>query len=337
MKRSVEMPGKLCHKSVANLVSRAGFKGRFALEPLSGGANNRVFRVKVNGQVLLLKSYFKHPADKRDRLRAEFSFCKFAWDKGLRCLPRPFACDPEKQLGLYEFIEGERIRPAGVNEDLVRQALDFFRELNRHKQSPQADELPVASEACFSVLGHLQCIKRRVQNLAAIEGASPIDRKAAAFVRNRLLKAWETISGKILDQAASKGIAVDKEISQEERCLSPSDFGFHNAFMLPDGSLRFIDFEYSGWDDPAKTVCDFFCAPEVPVPMRYFNGFMKEIAERAATLFPAYQVKWCCIVLNEFQTVGAQRRLFAAKGADLKRRKALQLEKAEHMLDKIAL
>ena len=31
-----------------------------------------------------------------------------------------------------------------------------------------------------------------------------------------------------------------------------------------DGRLWFIDFEYAGWDDPAKTVCDFFCQPGLP-------------------------------------------------------------------------
>src|SRR6185503_11886129 len=46
--------------------------------------------------------------------------------------------------------------------------------------------------------------------------------------------------------------------------LSPSDFGYHNAVLADDETVRFFDFEYAGWDDPAKLVCDFFNQVEVP-------------------------------------------------------------------------
>jgi len=48
----------------------------------------------------------------------------------------------------------------------------------------------------------------------------------------------------------------------DETCLSPSDFGFHNALVDPSGALSFLDFEYAGRDDPAKPVSDFFCQPK---------------------------------------------------------------------------
>ena len=41
-----------------------------------------------------------------------------------------------------------------------------------------------------------------------------------------------------------------------QRALSPSDFGLHNALRGQDGQLRFVDFEYFGWDDPVKLVSD---------------------------------------------------------------------------------
>ena len=39
-----------------------------------------VFKVKVNGDFYLLKSYFCHPLDPRDRLETEFSFINFAFN-----------------------------------------------------------------------------------------------------------------------------------------------------------------------------------------------------------------------------------------------------------------
>src|SRR6266480_4587472 len=54
-------------------------------------------------------------------------------------------------------------------------------------------------------------------------------------------------------------------LPQASRILSPSDFGFHNAIRRPDGTLAFVDFEYFGWDDPAKTIVDFLLHPGMSV------------------------------------------------------------------------
>ena len=48
------------------------------------------------------------------------------------------------------------------------------------------------------------------------------------------------------------------ELEEDEKIISPSDFGLHNAKLGEDGKLAFFDFEYAGWDDPAKTIADFF-------------------------------------------------------------------------------
>lgn len=283
----------------------------FSLEQLPGGANNRVFRVRLQEKSALLKEYFHHPGDPRDRLHAEFSFSKFAWDAGLRCLPEPLASDPSNHLGLYEFIEGRPV--SEVTRDAVQQALDFFRELNRHKDAAQG--LPVASEACFNIAEHLQCVEWRVQRLVSVEDAA-----ATRFVRDELTPRWRAIAGRAYDE------------TPVERCVSPSDFGFHNALLEATGRLRFIDFEYAGWDDPAKMVCDFFCQPARPVP-REFLGMFESVADpkRVEQLMPVYQTKWCCIVLNDFLPVGGERRRFSQSGAD----KAKQLEKAKRMLKEI--
>src|ERR1019366_5574171 len=123
----------------------------------------------------------------------------------------------------------------------------------------------------------------------------------------------------------------------------PSDFGFHNALMADDGTLRFLDFEYAGWDDPAKTVCDFFCQPACPAPLECYADFADAVAEATAhpalsrrrfdLLLPMYRLKWCCIMLNDFLPAGAGRRRFALHGLDVLERKEQQLHKAHAALD----
>ena len=131
---------------------------------------------------------------------------------------------------------------------------------------------------------------------------------------------------------------------RRDRCVSPSDFGFHNALLGTDGTLKFIDFEYAGWDDPAKTICDFFCQPELPVPKSCQALFHDEIADlmeppgrfrlRVELLLPVYRLKWCCIMLNDFLPAGNDRRRFAGTIADAEQ-KWRQLEKARQAAEQV--
>lgn len=325
----------------AGLLRAAGLEGDFSLRALPGGANNRVFRVERGGGPVLLKAYFQDPEDRRDRLGAEYSFCAYAWESGLRTLPRPLARDPEHRLGLYEFIEGRKLLPGEVDGGTIGQALTFLTEVNRHRHLPAARALPVASEAYFTLAGHLDCIGRRLRVLGGIGPSSEIDREAAAFVRDELVPAWRDVRGRVERRASALGIDPGAELPQDDRRLSPSDFGFHNAIRTEGGRLRFLDFEYAGWDDLAKTVSDFFCQVAVTIP----EGYRAEVVEalsaglteprrfraRVALLLPVYRMKWACIVLNEFVRVGGSRRRFAL-GAELEAKKVAQLQKARRIL-----
>ena len=119
-----------------------------------------------------------------------------------------------------------------------------------------------------------------------------------------------------------------------QRVVSPSDFGFHNC-LVTDAGLRFIDFEYAGWDDPAKMACDFFYQPEVPVPQPFLPGFIERVEAVVRLLLPVYGVKWCCIMLNEFLPMGDTRRAFARADISLESRRADQLRKVEAALARL--
>lgn len=327
------------------LVAAAGVRGRFRFEPLAGGANNRVFGVVVDGRPrAVVKAYFSHPDDTRDRVGAEFRFATFAWEHGVRALPEPLACDFERRLGVYEFIEGSPVPPTEVTGREVGEALVFYEEVNRHRDEPDATGVSPASEACFSIGDHLATVERRARRLSGIGSASPIDRDATGFIREELMPVWTAVAASIRTEAASSPEGLTGVLPSERRCISPSDFGFHNAIRTSNGHLRFIDFEYAGWDDPAKMVCDFFCQPKVPVPIalfdRFANATMSKLPNpltgmrRAWMLLPAYRVKWCCILLNDFLPAGGSRRRFAdSVGSDEDERKSAQLEKARAALE----
>lgn len=303
-----------------------------------GGANNRVHCVPLdNGSALLAKQYFRHPDDPRNRFATERAFYRHANAIGLKGIPRALEWDESKHLGIFEFIAGQRPATADLIEGEA--ALDFIAELNQQRSRPEALALPPASEACFSIDEHLRAVQRRVDRLGSLLADDELDLAADHFVQTELLPAWEGVRTALAHRYDAPARA--RVLSAGERCISPSDFGFHNSLERPDGSLVFFDFEYAGWDDPAKLVGDFFCQPEVPVPASCFEPFITSLAaglrlpdargfaNRCRALLPVYQIKWSCILLNDFTRVGRERRGFSlGDAAASRRRRQLTLARA---------
>jgi len=327
-------------EKISAFVRRHDVHGGYTLQALPGGANNRVYRLRAEGVDRALKVYFQDPTDPRDRFRAERAFYEHLWRNGVRSTPEPLGWEETNRLGLFKFVAGRKLRPGEVNEAMVRQALAFVVAANRER--PESTGLPVASEACFSLAEHLAVVARRVARLANIRGDQAVDHAAAEFVRDELLPRWESIRTTIVGNA---GNGMNTLLPAEARCVSPSDFGFHNALLPADGRLRFFDFEYAGWDDPAKLCCDFFCQPQLPVAFAHWELFVGGLAqalgtkdrllERARLLFPAYQIKWCCIMLNEFLRDEQSRREFALGANSVEDRKRTQLQGARDALTEI--
>jgi len=340
-------------ETVAGLLAAGGWSAEgVRLDPIAGGGNNRGYRVTTRaGDRAFLKWYFRHPNDPRDRLGTEFAVASFAWSHGVTDVPRPIARDDGAGLALYEFVEGRRLRPGEVDDAAVDAAIGFYRRLNEHRDDPGANDLPIASEACFSVQDHVERIGARVQALveaapAAAKKRGKADRAMAEFVLRRLAPAWGDIYERIDRRYPIEAASRSTPIPEENQRLSPSDFGFHNALRDDAGRLRFIDLEYAGWDGVSKPICDFFCQVQVPVPRSYWKRFVEgisadhewpaEVARRAAALLPAYRVKWCCIVLNVFLPTASARRSFGTAKAATAEVKAAQLDKAAELLDQLA-
>jgi hypothetical protein len=319
------------------LAQEAGLGNLRAVEPIAGGRNNRVFRLD-GGVKAVLKCYHHDPSDPRDRLRAEWDFLTYVRERGVENVPQPLAADPANHAALFSAIAGSR--PKRVVDVLVRQAAEFAAAINREPR--HSSLLAPASEACFSLGEHLATVERRVARLSELDANVACVEQARAFVGNQLVPAWEKMKTSIVDQAAAQGIALTDPVARE--IVSPSDFGFHNSLVDDGGRASFLDFEYAGRDDPAKLICDFLCQPELPVPLASYAGFVDDLAAglgldeldlwRARLLLGAYRVKWLCIMLNEFSSLGARRRAFALP-QESNARALNQLCAAEHYFDLI--
>jgi hypothetical protein len=286
--------------AAGQLLSRVGRHDAVEAHALPGGRNNLVWRISAGEQAFLLKRYFWSGADPRDRLGQEWLFLTFLRRAGIFRAPEPIARDESRRCVLLEFIEGQALLPQEVEPDDVRAATAFFLEMNARRDL--ATHLPGVSEACFSLSAHVQTTERRIARLDAIT-----DPDAKDLVQSQLRPAWGRITSRIHELPAAER---EHELPAQERCLSPSDFGFHNSLRQPDGTLRFVDFEYAGWDDPAKTIADFCNQPDGLLKPELASIFRQAALEalsesdalrkRLALLEPLYQLKWACICLNGF-------------------------------------
>jgi hypothetical protein len=329
------------HELLAKVESNSAVKH---ILPCTRGGNNRTFRLETSTQTFALKEYFRQENDKRDRLHSEFAFLTYAYQAAVGKTPCAYVKDENAGLALYEFIQGEPIKAGEVTKQDVLQAAEFFCALNNSDMKNKALSLPYASEACFSIQEHLDLVNTRIVNLSQINAEIAEDQQAQEFIQE-LSNRWRDIVKGVIDGAAKYKLSVDTPLTQQNRCLSPSDFGFHNALKTADNNIRFLDFEYAGWDDPAKMVGDFFSQLAVPVPAEYFDEFTKIVMQpfpdasnlqhRAQLLRKVYEVKWCCIALNVFIPVNLARRKFANPELNIVDLKKAQLAKAETLIQRL--
>lgn len=305
--------------------------------PIHGGGNNRAFRVDAGGTRYFLKQYFRALTDPRDRFASETQFLRFAGRHAPGWTPALLGANAAAGIALMEYVDGTRLANERPGRAEVADALAFFCALNAQRHTSDAQQLPTASEACFSIGDHLRLVIKRMDRLQQIRAEDEPSRAASSFARDRLAPFLDAVTRRL-----SVLPERDAVVPSDQRVLSPSDFGFHNALRTPQHALRFVDFEYAGWDDPAKTISDFFLQPAVPVPHEHYDHVITEAAaalqqqqilpRRVKTLYPLFGVKWCCILLNEFVPRDAARRTYARPGERIEDRRRQQLDRAGQLL-----
>jgi hypothetical protein len=304
---------------------------------LGGGRNSRVFRVETAGATYALKLYPPRSAGEPDRLGVETAALRWMELHGFAMVPRVIAADRDRDAVLLSWAEGDLVRD-GVGKTEVDQACDFLRRLHTLQASPAVPPSHLAAEACLSAAEIERQLRARITSLRALEEPS---------LTTFLTEHAEPALAKRLDRAvnvAGDGFGVD--LPQSRRSQVPSDFGFHNALRQADGRLTFIDFEYFGWDDPAKLVADILLHPGTPIDDAARNrlrsggleiyGDDPGFATRLDALLPLFGLRWALILLNEFRPERWQRRVLAGATENWASAKQRQLAAARAMLDRHA-
>jgi hypothetical protein len=181
----------------------------------------------------------------------------------------------------------------------VERASAFLVRLNADRTAARAAISRDAADGHLSISAHIADVDRRLGEMQTDHLPARFQADGQAALAD-LQARWQAARQAALDQ----GAAIDR-VDASMTCVSPSDFGFHNAIRTPSG-LVFFDFEFAGWDDPAKTLVDFSLQLRIPVPPSMAASMERALAEitpldmlrrRAGVLRPVLRIKWLSIVL----------------------------------------
>jgi hypothetical protein len=310
-----------------------------ALEQVTRGRNSRVFRLAAGGKVFALKLFPPPDGDGRDRLATEVEALLLMQQHGIVGVARVVAADPARHGALLTWLDGAPIAtPTDADIDAAAAFLAALHAL-RASAAARAFRRP-AAEACLSGREVGRQIRARLAALLALEAAEPA---LARFLRDAFAPALAALLARAERAFVAAGLDFATPLPQEEQSLVPADFGFHNCLRGADGTLKFLDFEYFGWDDPVKLTADMLHHPGTPLAaaqaarlraaaLRIY-GESRAFAPRLDALLPLFGLRWVLILLNEFMPERWQRRVAAGDAESWGDAKARQLARARDLLN----
>ncbi len=282
-----------------------------SVDKIPGGINSEAYKILTGqGNEYFGKVYRISKGDSRDRLATEFSGLTYLWQNGIKNIPEPLLASEEYGFAIYRYIKGSSIKPGEITAADIDEAAEFATRIHSLTRVESADNQPVASEACFSIREYIDCVSGRIDKFKKVIKKDTISASLGAFLEDEFIPFFSGVRKAAERKAEKSGIDIDEKLHKSKRTLSVSDFGFHNAVRSESGKLFFFDFEYYGWDDPAKMITDFYLQPAVPVPSSYRERFFKEVRKnyregnsldlRISMIYPILGLKWCLIMLNVF-------------------------------------
>jgi aminoglycoside phosphotransferase (APT) family kinase protein len=223
------------------------------VQRVTGGANNALYRVELEGACYACKLCV---ADERNRARREYGVMRLLHAAGLDLAPEPLHLDESGTFVpfpavIYRWLPGVPLAPPLTARHLGA-LLDSFHRIHRLRagdDDPPAQEvrIPDAWFHWFDLAPYLSEMRVLVDTYGSwLAAADP----EGSRLRDRLVR--------LLDGCTAVVMAADVDTSRDAipLCLCRVDPNLANTVWGGDGRLRWVDWEYSGWGDPALDVAE---------------------------------------------------------------------------------
>lgn len=283
--------------------------------------NNRLFNLKRNSKKSwVLKHYRITKDDPRPRGQTEFDALNIMRSYGIQNVPEPIWLTPDQSIGFYEFMEGSKTDPENASKPIIDQTALFLHQLDQMSRSVSLETFSYGAHSRKSVRDYFTVIDERLGKILPDLKNLPLGGEAKTFLNDLYLPELNQIKIRAQSAFNRNGIPLDQPTDKSELMLCPSDFGFHNMLVHED-SLHFLDFEYFGWDDPAKLMSDFMHSVAFKLDLNQRAQIVAQFGKerknpisffsRLSSVADLIGAEWILIILNVFNEDHLKRRLFA--------------------------
>lgn len=213
-----------------------------------GGANNAMYRVSAGGEDYAVKLCVK---DERQRARREFNALTFLRAANIDLAPEPILLDESCDhvpfpLVIYRWVWGESLSLPLNDEQLrwILTATHAIQCVSREKFSnAKLDDAWFHWFAFEPYLSELRNFQKQYGNWLGAQNAE--GRQLAARAERLVESCIKVVSASRVDPSREK-IALR---------LAHVDWNLANVIQSP-GGLSWVDWEFSGWGDPALELAD---------------------------------------------------------------------------------
>ena len=223
--------------------------GRVTVRRVTGGANNALYQVEAGGQRYACKLCV---ADERGRAAREYGALRLLHAAGLDIAPQPLWLDESCTIlpfptVVYRWLPGDPLGSSPTPRQLAA-LLESFHRLHALRRSDYEDsDLP---DAWFHWFDFAPYLAELHDFLAAYGDWLATTEPDGQDLRDRLARLVDSCTEFITTAAVDPG----------HECfplrLCHVDQNLANAVWSEDDRLRWVDWEYSGWGDPALDVAE---------------------------------------------------------------------------------
>jgi thiamine kinase-like enzyme len=273
--------------------------------PITGGSNNRIHRINVeDGSPLIAKQYF---SDDWNRLDREWKILEILGQAEFEEVPRPVARFDELNTAVYTFHNGQHVEAEHFTDWHLNRVAAFLSRLHGVTRNLSWEQLPPASKSAFSLVEAVALIHDRIMRFLKNTAHEIHPRVQRILEETGALSKVETALASFTEQVDAQ--MLERRLPIAEARLSPADFGPHNMLWQADGSLVVLDFEYGGYDHPARLLAELSAHDQMSTLSSAKKEYLLDVYQRLTPVkseileeLPAYRelahIEWTVIYLQ---------------------------------------
>jgi aminoglycoside phosphotransferase (APT) family kinase protein len=222
-----------------------------AVHRVSGGSNNALYRVETDGQCCAVKLCV---ADGRRRAAREYGALLLLHRAGVDLAPQPLCLDESCTLVpfpavVYRWLCGKSLGPTLTMRELAM-LLEGYHSMHTLYRDEHESSAGGALDAWFHWFDFEVYLSELVDFLAEYGSWLATTEPDGPYLRERLARLVAGCAETV------RTTSVDPSCESVRRCLCRVDPNLANTVLDESGRLRWVDWEYSGWGDPALDLAD---------------------------------------------------------------------------------